>query len=212
MFEFSFVDWDNTVYNSVAFEADIFGIFSKHGASQADIRETYTRSLCTIAPHKYDYTFEEHTQFLRELGYNLPSSVEAELNSLFSKNYIFPDTLFFLDFLKGVSKKIVLLSAGDQNFQLNKINGSKIKSNFDEIKIVGGDKEKYLANNYKGKEIFFVNDNLRENLSVKTEVPSALVITKFNTNRYSEEEVKKVGVPYFKTLTEIQHYVEQQIK
>ena len=100
MFNFAFVDWDDTIYNTVAFKADIFGIFAKHGASEEDIIETFRRSLCTVAPHQYDYTFEEHTQFLRDLGYELPNTVEEELNALFYKDYLFSDAKDFLQFLK----------------------------------------------------------------------------------------------------------------
>src|SRR3989339_1200259 len=183
MFSHTFVDWDDTVYNTVAFKADIFGIFAKHGANEKDIKETFLKSLCTVAPHQYDYTFEEHTQFLRDLGYNLPDTVEAELNALFSKNYLFPDTVMFLEFLKSISDKVVLLSAGDKTFQLNKIRDSGISDRFDELVILSGNKEKYLGDNYNNNKIFFINDNLRENLSVKQEVPAALVVTKLNTSR-----------------------------
>lgn len=212
MFSHAFVDWDDTVYNTVAFKADIFNIFAKHGASEKDIIDTFRKSLCTVAPHQYDYTFEEHTQFLRELGYTLPNTVEGELNALFAKDYLFPDTQMFLQFLKNISDKVVLLSAGDKKFQLSKINDSGISGIFDEVIILSGNKEKYLGENYNNNKIFFVNDNLRENLSVKQEVPSALVITKLNAARYSEEEADQIGVPYFKTLSEIKQYVEQQVK
>ncbi|MBI2037912.1 MAG: hypothetical protein HYT15_03225 [Candidatus Magasanikbacteria bacterium] len=212
MFNYAFVDWDNTIYNTVAFETDIFNIFGRYGASLADIKKTFLKSLCTVSPHHYDYTFEEHAQFLRDLGYALPPTVEAELTALFSKDYIFADTVSFLQFLKSISKNVILLSAGDENFQMHKINGSHIVSHFDEVIIVGGDKEKYLINNYNEEKIFFVNDNVHENTLVVKEAPFATVITKFNTVRYTEDQVKEVGVPYFKTLTEIKQYVEQQIK
>ncbi len=212
MFNHAFVDWDDTVYNTVALKADIFDIFTKHGATEKDILDTFRKSLCTIAPHQYDYTFEEHTQFLRDRGYNLPNTVEEELNSLFYKDYLFSDTGMFLQFLKSISNKVILLSAGDKKFQMSKINDSGIVDIFDEVVVLSGGKEKYLGENYSNDKIFFVNDNLRENLSVKQEVPSALVVTKLNAARYSEEEAGAIGAPYFKTLSEIKQYVEQQVK
>ncbi len=211
MFNYSFIDWDNTLYDTVALQADIFGIFSKFGATENHIKETFQRSLCTVSPHQYDYTFEEHAQFLRELGYNIPSIVEDELNALFLKDYLFSDTVLFLDFLKKISKNLILLSAGDEKFQLNKIKNSKIYKNFNEVVIVSGGKENYLLNRCKNEKIFFVNDNLRENASVKNTLPSVVLITKLNTTRYSEEDAKQIKVPYFSTLTQIKQYVEQQL-
>ncbi|HSR89351.1 MAG TPA: HAD family hydrolase [Candidatus Udaeobacter sp.] len=212
MFDFAFVDWDNTVYDTEMFKNDILNIFSKYGASVEDIKKTFRQSLCTISPDQYDYSFPEHISFLRELGYKLPESIEAELNTLFVKDYIFPEAQSFLQFLKQVSEKVMLLSAGDYDFQLRKIKASKIYNNFDDVIIISGGKPKYLVGNFVGNKIFFVNDNLKENKSVKTEIPAALVVTKLNIKRDSEVEAAKIGVPYFTNLTDIQNYVAQQIK
>jgi FMN phosphatase YigB (HAD superfamily) len=211
MFNYSFVDWDNTLYDTMAFEADIFAIFFKFGVAESHIKETFQRSLCTVSPYQYDYTFEEHAQFLRELGYNIPNTAEAELNALFLKDYLFSDAVAFLDFLKKNSKNLILLSAGDKKFQLNKIKNSKIYKKFDEVVIVDGEKEKYLLNRCKNERVLFVNDNLRENESVKNAMPSTLLITKLNSARNSEEDASRIKAPYFLTLTNIKQYVEQQL-
>lgn len=210
MFEYSFVDWDNTIYDTMAFEADIFSIFAEYNVSAEDVRTTFKKSLCTFSPYKYDYSFTEHIQFLRDLGYVIPDSVESTLNTLFLKDYLFPDTILFLKFLKTISNRIILLSAGDVQFQMNKIKNSSIVSYFDDIKIVEGEKEKQVIK-YGGQgKIFFVNDNLRENVMVKIAAPFVTVITRLNAARYSEADAKKIDVPYFSTLTQIKQYVEQQ--
>jgi FMN phosphatase YigB (HAD superfamily) len=211
MFEYSFVDWDNTVYDTVAFEADIFAIFAQHGVSEIDTRTAFKKSLCTVSPYTYDYSFIEHIQFVREMGYAVPEQVEQELNMLFFKDYLFSDTKNFLDFLKTISKRVILLSAGDKNFQMNKISNSSISSYFDEIKIVNGEKEKQVVRYGVAQDVFFVNDNLRENLAVKTAAPSVMMVTKLNIVRNTADEAAQIGVPYFKTLIEIKQYVKQQL-
>ncbi|MBP6859419.1 MAG: hypothetical protein KBC69_02240 [Candidatus Magasanikbacteria bacterium] len=212
MFEYSFVDWDNTIYDTMAFEADIFSVFAQHNVSAEDVRTTFKKSLCTFSPYKYDYSFTEHIQFLRDLGYAIPDSTESELNTLFLKDYLFTDAILFLNFLKTVSSHVILLSAGDLNFQMSKIKNSTIVSYFDDIKIVEGEKEKQVIKYGEQNKIFFVNDNLRENLMVKTAAPLVTVITRLNAARYSEDDAKKIDVPYFSTLTQIKQYVEQQCK
>ena len=95
-------------------------------------------------------------------------------------------------------------------FQMSKIKNSSIVSYFDDIKIVEGEKEKQVIKYGVQGKIFFVNDNLRENVMIKTAAPFVTVITRFNAARYSEADAKKIDVPYFSTLTQIKQYVEQQ--
>lgn len=210
MFDCSFVDWDNTLYDTVLFKSDIFAIFSEYNVAPDDARAAFKKSLCTFSSFIYDYSFEEHVRFTREMGYALPAEIISKLESLFFKDYIFTDAILFLQWLKQCSKKIILLSAGDVDFQMKKIQHSSVAAYFDEMRIVPGNKEK-IIDEYKQNCISFINDNLHENTVVKQVFPSAMVITKFNPDKYTEQEVRDAALPYFKTLTEIKQYVEQQI-
>ena len=208
-FDYSFVDFDKTIFDCYKFEKDIWAVFARHGVKQEDYSTTYKKSLCTVSSDLFDYNFQEHVKFLQELGYKLNKEVEIELGKLLDKNnYLFPDTEEFLQFLRENTKKMVLLTAGDDEFQKTKIEKTKLGHWFDEVEIVFGHKEDFLADKIKlGDVVFFVNDSLRENLIIRENFPEILIVTKLNPVRYTIDEAKKSGIPFFETLREIKNYV-----
>ncbi|MBI4426892.1 MAG: hypothetical protein HY569_00170 [Candidatus Magasanikbacteria bacterium] len=208
-FDYSFVDFDKTIFDCYKFEKDIWAVFERQGVKSKDYSATYKKSLCTVSPDLFDYNFQEHIKFLRELGYKLGKEVEIELESLLDKNnYLFPDTEEFLRFLRENTKKMVLLTAGDDEFQKIKIKKTKLGRWFDEVEIVLGHKEDFLADKIKpGDSVFFVNDSLRENLIIRDNFPEILIVTKLNSVRYTVDEAEKSGIPFFETLKEIKNYV-----
>ncbi|MBI5222302.1 MAG: hypothetical protein HY980_02285 [Candidatus Magasanikbacteria bacterium] len=208
-FDYSFVDFDKTIFDCYKFEKDIWTIFERKGVKREDYSATYKKSLCTVSSDLFDYNFQEHVKFLRELGYKLGGEVRIELEGLLDKNnYLFPDTEEFLQFLRGNTKKMVLLTAGDDEFQKTKIKKTKLGGWFDEVEVVRGHKEDFLANKIKtGDKALLVNDSIRENLIIRKNFPEVLIIIKFNPLRYTIDDAKKSGIPFFETLKEIKNYV-----
>ncbi|MBI4992629.1 MAG: hypothetical protein HZC26_00615 [Candidatus Magasanikbacteria bacterium] len=208
-FDYSFVDFDKTIFDCYKFEKDIWAVFERQGVKYEDYSATYKKSLCTISSDLFDYNFQEHIKFLQELGYKFGKEVETELGELLDKNnYLFPDTEEFLRFLRENTQKMVLLTAGDDEFQKIKIEKTKLGCWFDDVRVVLGHKEDFLADKIKpGDSVFFVNDSLRENLIIRDNFPEILIVTKFNSVRYTIAEAEKSGIPFFNTLKEIKNYV-----
>lgn len=210
MFDYTFIDLDKTLFDCRRLEEEIWKICERVGVARDDYWVTYRKALCTVNPKQFDYTFEEHLKFLADLGYKLDGKVLTELEKLLQNNYLFSDSLDLIKFLREKSRQLILLTAGDVEFQRKKIANSKITDFFDEVKILSGYKEKYVAEKFQGnKKGLFVNDSLRENLLIKSDFPEILVITKLYHGSRHEEEVKKSGLPYFYTLSEIKDYVAQ---
>jgi FMN phosphatase YigB (HAD superfamily) len=209
MFDYAFVDFDKTIFDCARFETDIKAVFANYGVTPEDYCSTYLRSLCTVHPQEYDYSFEEQIKFLCELGYDLKNNILEELNVLLQTNqYLFADTVSFLNWLKSVAQKMVLLTAGDRDFQLKKIDASGIGDYFYDTVVLNGFKEQYLKNIIKaGDQVLFVNDSLRENLAVKSSLPDILIAGKLPPGRYDSDDIQASGVLYFDTLTEIKDYV-----
>src|SRR3989339_1255488 len=99
-FDYSFVDWDYTVFDAGKFEDDIWNVFSLRGVSRQDYDETYKQSLCTVSKAEFDYSFEEQIDFLRERGYKLDAEVAKELHELIEKSYLYAGSIDFIKFLK----------------------------------------------------------------------------------------------------------------
>jgi predicted phosphatase len=145
----------------------------------------------------------------------LPSCSDLSQESEKIKNLLFPETVFFLEFLKQTSQPLVLLTFGEANFQKTKINITGIDKFFDLVCITPDAKEKavdQILNDFKTeKDVWFINDKIEETKKVIRHFPNLKPILKISP-RFSIEEYKSSLMPYFPTLTLIQQYVQEQIK
>lgn len=212
MFETVFIDFDKTIFDCYDFEKKLSNFFLSLGITKEDYEKSYLSSLHSYSKTRYDYSLEEHLKIVLSYGYKLDFKKELkELNKLFSEIKLFDDSEFFLENMKKNMKKNILLSAGEKKFQIKKIKAVKIKKYFDKIKIVDGEKEKYLQKIIKkDKQYLFINDNLRENILIKNFFTNVVVISKADFKKYSLEDYKKSQIPFFNSLTEIFEYVQEK--
>ena len=136
--------------------------------------------------------------------------LEAELKEL-----LYPDAPSFLQYLKNIKQKLILLSLGDFSFQSKKINAAGIASFFDEIIITADAKEsaleKFLEQFNEEEDVWFVNDKIEETKKILQHFPKIKPLLK-KSPRFTHEEYCSSQLPCFETLIQIQKYVEQQIK
>ncbi len=156
-----------------------------------------------------DTLFDTHT--LKSIIAKSPHALnEKELEGL-----LFTDALIFLQYLKTKNEKLILLSFGEFEFQNKKIGVAGIKDLFDEIIITPDAKElaveKILSTAPDKEDVWFINDKIEETKKIIQHFPYLKPILKMSP-RFSEAEYKSSLIPYFSTLTEIQQYVEQQLK
>lgn len=207
-FDYSFLDVDYTIFDTRKFGDDIWAIFSSRGVSRIDYEETYRESLCTVSREEFDYNFQEHVDFLRERGYKLEQSVVEELNNLMNNNYLFPDSIDFINFLKTISAKVILLTAGDLKFQEEKIQHCGITELFDEVVILKGHKDEYIQpfveKNYK---ILFVNDSWRENIALRKKFDSLYMVAVDGPHGRKSNDGEVKNLIYLPSLTAIKNYV-----
>lgn len=210
-FNFVFIDFDKTIYDTDRFKDDMWTIANEYKITRNDYEKTFRESLHTISAMQYDYSFEEHLDLLKKIGYDIKDKFLNELKLLANNNYLFPESENFVKFLKEHSERIILLTAGDTHFQMSKIIGCGVDEIFDEIMVAEIPKIEYFRKHFKGQanKTLFINDNLKENEAIKMMCPELIVICKFNSKKYSEAEMKQSNLPYFKTLSEIKNYVSQ---
>ncbi|TSC83787.1 MAG: Uncharacterized protein G01um101413_927 [Parcubacteria group bacterium Gr01-1014_13] len=158
-----------------------------------------------------DTLFDTHG--FKQVLTNLPEDLYKESEKI--KNFLFPETISFLEFLKETNQPIVLLSLGEDNWQKMKIDITGIAKFFHSIHITAEDKElsvsKILNDFTAEKDIWFINDKIEETKKIIQHFPSLKPILKMSP-RWPEEEYKLSLMPYFSSLIEIQQYVKQQIK
>jgi len=208
MFDFSFIDLDDTIFNTYLFKKDIFDCFFKCGVSAEDQAVSYKKAVFGPMVGYFDYNFKKHADILREMGYQIPDSTVDELNNLLKKDYNDPQAEHFLLDIKKISKKIILLTAGEKTMQENKIASTKLAKYFDAVEIIdGGKTQKILDIIGQDKKILFVNDNLKENIQIKKDLPYVLVVAKKHRDKWDEDDYEKSALPYFVNLSEITDYV-----
>ncbi len=206
-FDYSFIDLDYTLFDTRKLEDEMWAIFSSLGVSRKDYDETYKESLCTVSKEYFDYSFQEHADFLKERDYKLGPDI---VDKLLDNDHLFADSVDFIKFLKTISTKIILLTAGNLKFQEEKIKHSGIREMFDEIKILNGHKDDYLQPFVeKGNKILFVNDSWRENTALRKRFPNLLIIATDGPHGKRDNDAEKAKLIYLPTLTDVKNYVSK---
>lgn len=208
-FDYIFVDLDSTIYDTRKFREDMFQIFSETGISREEFFLAYREAAEAPMLGYFNYTFEKQIDAIRNRGYLVPENSLAKLYAALENNYLYAEAPDFLLHSKKICEKLILLTAGNYDFQRAKIDSSKISSMIDQIIQIDGGKDLALEKfTSSGLNIAFINDNLDENIIVKEKFVDMLVVTKFNPDYWAEEECEKSGLPWFRSLKEISRYLE----
>ena len=209
MFDYIFVDLDDTIFDTTQFKADMFEILSVFGVKADEFQKAYLKAGDLPKPGYYNYTFEKQLEALREMGYILEDKIIISLNDLFNNDYKKDGAEDFLKSLQCVGKKIILLTAGNHFFQDKKIKNLNLTKYFDRVEIIDGGKDDVVGEAVKKGRVLFVNDNLEENRMMKEKFPEVEVLSMLNETYWTEEEYKEAGLTYFHKLTEIKSYLEK---
>ncbi len=203
-YETLIADWDDTLFDTARFLADIETIFLGRGIDKKRFEETYA-----VAKRGNRYSFAKHAEVFTKLGIAFPDNLRIDLENLISSKYLFPDSLVFLNFAKDFFSRRILLTLGDEEFQMKKIGASGTESFFSEIRIVSPDKKEYLKT-LNLKKAVFINDNLKENIELTAEFPDMEIISKINTRKFSLREYRQSLIPCFRTLDEIKSHLQSK--
>lgn len=210
MFDYVFVDLDDTIFNTRQFKADIFKILSVFGVKEDDFNLSYKTAAEAPMFGYYDYTFEKQLEALRQMGYVLDDKIIITLNSLFNNNYAVSDAEDFLQFLQCKAKEIILLTAGNHFFQDKKIRNTYLLKYFDRMKIIDGGKDLILERiNLDKNKVLFVNDNLEENKIITQKFPQVLVLSQVNTTYWTVDDYKNAGLNYFENLKSMKEFLNK---
>ena len=211
MFDYSFVDLDDTLYDTRQLKEDIYAVFKPLGIGHEDFIRAYRRAAELPQFGYFHYTFEKQIEAVRGVGVEVPDDTLEKLNKLLGHNYVVPGAVQFLTYLKTICAEVILLTAGTYDFQAKKIEAIQLAPMFDGIKQIEGGKDLVLAPLVSaGKSILFINDNLDENLLIKNKFPDVAVLTLFNPSYWKENDCADSGMPWFRNLGEMQKYLEEK--
>ncbi len=198
------VDFDDVLLDTMAYKESRIIALEKIGISRDLYNETYKQVY-------YNYTHQAHALALSEHGFSYDAVLQILDKCLQNVGqFIFSDTHDFLNFLKSYKKKMILLTIGVPEIQEFKVEATGIRKYFDKIVTTIEPKEKALlkfSSEIKNDSWFF-EDKVKETLIVLGEFSQLNVVLK-QGSYISEIEYEQSGLPYFKTLTEIQQYVRE---
>jgi phosphoglycolate phosphatase-like HAD superfamily hydrolase len=164
-------DLDHTLFNASLFKKDIFDILKESGASLEKIQDTYGEHLREVSGC---YNFETHAEILEKSvsNFNKKRALEkfSQLGKSDFKKYVSLKDFAVLKSLKKQGHKLVLLTKGSKELQMQKIERSGLGIFFDKIFIC---QDKLLAMNklQLDKGDFFINDHWDETKMIKEKFP-----------------------------------------
>lgn len=208
----SFVDFDNTVYETSRMSAAMRELFVQAGVTPEDFQITRNKTVEGANGQYFDYSFERHIIAVEQMGYSLPPGFLDQLNGILEKtSFEMAGAHEFLSWVREVSERVILVTAGNHDFQHKKLASTKLSSFFDEVVVVHERKGAVVAK-HVGEEkgnVLFVNDNIKENIAIQEQFPQALVVGMIHPQKPADYTTIKI--PFFAKLFEIQKYVSKQI-
>ena len=145
-----YIDFDNTLFNTGKFNNECKKILDKYISDEE--QDKIFKSFTKI------YDFREVLNIL-SINYKInKDKLIEEYNKVLEGNYLFDDVIVFLEYYKE-KYELIMLTWGNNEYQLDKINCSNISKYFDEMIIT--QKYKYeLDIDYKNS--IFIDDNPRD--------------------------------------------------
>lgn len=209
------VDFDDTLFDTQAFKEARCRALEKCGVSEDLFWQTYREAR--MSPEGiFTYSNSRHAEVLVEHGFEEACVLDAfdrVSNVKLMTSFLFKDTVPFLEYLRSHKRPLVLLSLGDPAAQELKVRGSGIHDYFDRVFFVDADKVAVvteLLTSVHEHEAWFINDKVRETKEIAERFPNLHMVLRQPASASAEDYVMS-GLPYFKTLTEIQAYVAKHL-
>jgi len=185
-----YIDFDGTLFNNNKHYHKLINIFKKY-----NIKKEYINNL---TKNKY---YKNLDILAKEIiiKNNLDKSIIKEINTIYSNDLIYKDTIQFLE-KYNKNYELILLTLGTKQYQLKKINSTNISKYFKEIIITNKDKSKL---NIDYQNSIFIDNNpleLKKFYNVKSKY---LIRIKRNTDKYSKINLDIKNIPEFKDFTEL---------
>jgi FMN phosphatase YigB (HAD superfamily) len=184
-------DFDDTLFDKNSFVNQLAEIM---GVSGDEFLDTYNKHF---KKNKISYSAYEHLEVLNSIKREQfdKKSAQKRVDKFLQdvSAFVFPDAAKLLEIVRKKESELILLSAGNSDFQRVKIKNSGISDFFDKI-IITADKVDSLRP-WSGKKIIFINDKEGENCEVAKEYPSAKVLL-VNNSCYNCKAYKLKDIIY----------------
>ena len=172
------LDLDHTLLDTTAFKKALEESLVPLGISPEQFQETYAATTSGIAG-KYDYTIERHAAQLHERCGVDEQAARERLSGALDRlpDFLFADSLPFLELLNEKSETCVLLTLGNSVFQEEKVRRLGIGKYFFNMIFTEEKKDTVTLDLPEGPAAWvFINDNPIEIRGLQTRFPEARMI------------------------------------
>lgn len=145
-----YIDFDNTLFNTLKFNKNCKKILDKY--ISVEEQDKIFKSFTKI------YDFREVINIL-SINYKIDKDILiSDYNKVLEDNYLFEDTIEFLEYYKD-KYELIMLTFGNNEYQLDKIGCAGISKYFKEL-IITNEYKYELDIDYKNS--IFIDDNPRD--------------------------------------------------
>jgi FMN phosphatase YigB (HAD superfamily) len=178
-----YVDFDRTLFDCDRFLGDLYALVNKYNVTKEMFKESQNQCM------KQGFNPYIILDLVKE-KYSFDEKLYHEIDNLMNKtsNYLYPDTISFLEYLKSLNYQVVILTKGNLDYQKKKILNANIDKYYDEL-IVTMKHKGGLDIDY-GKSIF-IDDNPIEILSIIKKKPNKIIRIQRDSSLYSNITIDK---------------------
>jgi len=198
-------DLDHTLLNTKRLNKDSFVILKKAGATDLQINDSY-KYLLSLS--RFNYNFTNHAKAIQR-KYKMKLDFEIINNFLNSsfKKYLNKGALLILNYLKKNNWEIILLTAGNPQYQKIKIKQSGLADYFDKILISHGCSKNETLKKYINKEAVFVNDFWDETKGIMKEFKKFTYILYQRADWVDFYKENDIAIPMIKNFSELKGFL-----
>lgn len=174
------LDFDDLLFKTKEFFSPLQAIFQDFGISPELFHTTYEEVRRDSNGKDFCYHFDAHIQKLKShIDFDDQGLLQA-LPGVFRKasEYLFPDSIDFVKFLKENGCEITILSFGDNEFQREKIEGSGIADYVDRVFITQASKGQFFEDQHfeQGEKVYFFDDRVHFLEDAKKRAPAIITV------------------------------------
>ena len=177
-----YVDFDRTLFDCDKFLEDFYKIIDKYNIDKTLFKECQNQSRRKgFNPYLILANLEKKYDFNR--------LIYLDIDRLITKtsDYLYPDAIPFLEYLKSKKYQVIILTKGNSDYQREKIFNAHLDKYFDKLIVTMRHKGLLFLNYFSS---IFIDDNPREIESLWLRKPKRIIRIARSNSKYSDVEFK----------------------
>ncbi len=189
-----YVDFDRTLFDCDKFLEDLYALINKYNISKTIFKECQNQCRKTgFNPHIILNLVKEKYEFDEELFHEIDNLIRN------TSNYLYQDTIPFLEYLKDNKNEIIILTKGNSDYQREKIFNAHLDLYYNKLMVTMKHKGKLHLDYDNG---VFIDDNPIEIQSLLDRKPKMIIRIQRENSKYSSIPLD-IDIKTVKSLQEI---------